>query len=212
MKNLLILVAIIFTISVNAQTSEELEMFNAVNQLRSNPKSFIPHVEAYIKKLESFIGKSLIDVKLGSNVIITKNTKTIENKETLDSLISETKQLIEFLKSQKSTSSLEFNKKLYTTSKKFVNYLDSTKKIGHTGPDNQTLSDRILGLDLGLNLGENCVVNKDNTSITETIIIWLVDFKVKDKGHRKNLLNEKFVLTATAKSGNYWVQDFIGTH
>ena len=49
MKKLITIILIICSVSASfAQTAEEIEMVTLINQVRTNPESFIPAVEAYI--------------------------------------------------------------------------------------------------------------------------------------------------------------------
>lgn len=189
MKNLLILIATILSFTTNAQTAKEIEMIALVNQIRTNPKSFIPVIESYIvsvKKLKSLGG-------------------TITNKRTgiVDGVV-EGNALIAFLKIQKPVKALELSVILYPVTKSHANYLDSTKQVSHTGPNCQTLAQRTKSS--GLLVGENV-----GTGITATdvMIQLLLDLSSSTKGHRTNIFNPKYTQLSVGNTGNVWVQDFI---
>ena len=55
---------------------------------------------------------------------------------------------------------------------------------------------------------ENCI-SIDGKSIYECLVVLLIDYKRKDKAHRNNLLDKNVKQVSVAKSGNYWVQNFI---
>lgn len=187
MKNLILIIATFLTLGATAQTNEEIEMVTLVNQVRTNPKSFIPIVEAY----KASIGKEKYTNKTTGGKI---------------DMVAECNTLISFLKSVKPVSALELSLILYPVTKSQAKYLDSTKQCGHTGPNGQTLLDRTKGL--GLLVGENCVSN-NGKSITETLIQLLLDAGLKEKSHRANIFNPKYSQISVAKIGSVLVQDFI---
>jgi uncharacterized protein YkwD len=190
MKNLLILIATILSFTATAQTATEIEMVTLVNQVRTNPKSFIPAVEAYIesaKKLNS----------LGGRMTNKTTGKSVDN-------VMEAKFLISFLNTVKPVKPLELSIALYTITKSHANYLDSTKKVSHTGPNGQTLAERTKAS--GLSVGEN--VGTGSTA-TNAMVQLLIDLSSPTKGHRTNIFNPKYTQLSVGNTGNIWVQDFI---
>lgn len=189
MKNLLIIIATILSFTATAQTAKEIEMVTLVNQVRTNPKSFIPVVEAYMTEMNT------ATKTLAGGVKMTRKVNP--------ALIAELKNLITFLKTVKPVGELKTSTVLYPITKKFVSYLDSVKQITHVGPNGQTLADRTKST--GLLVGENCTTGGD---VNHAMILLLLDFKAEVKGHRNNIFNPKFTKIAVANSNGYWVQDF----
>jgi uncharacterized protein YkwD len=199
MKNLLVAITIILSLTSSAQTAQETEMFNLVNQVRTNPKSFILVVEAYIKTLET-TPESFGSIKL-KRVTVTKktnNAKTISNP-----LIKEAKELIVFLTSQKPLKALTISPSLYVIAKAQSEYIDSIKKLTHDGPNGESVSKRFKNNIILC--GENCAAS---TSATNAMLLLLIDNGVKDKGHRKNIFLKEFTKIAVSNTNQYWVQDF----
>ena len=204
MKNIITLILISLSFVIKAQSVEEFDMLNMINEIRINPKSFIPRVEAYIKKLESASTLTFTN----PNIKITKS----KNDGLNEKLIIEAKDLIVFLNNQKSVRALGFNNKLYHITKKHANYLDSTKTVSHDGPDGETLAIRTQSI--GFSVLENvCSVNNANNrnTVIDALLQFLLDYGVANKPHRANLFNEKASNMAVAKTGDIWVQNFTYT-
>ena len=69
MRNLITIVFVFVSIFSFGQTEREMALFNEINNFRSNPKSYIPLVEDYIKIQESCVDK----IKNGSMTIKSGN-------------------------------------------------------------------------------------------------------------------------------------------
>ena len=67
MKNLFVILFVVFSSVVFSQSVEEMNMIIEINKIRKDPKSYIPVVEDYIKKQE-------IVLKLMSNPNVKINT------------------------------------------------------------------------------------------------------------------------------------------
>lgn len=200
MKGFLIalLTIIGLTATATAQTAEELKMVNLINEVRTNPKSFIPAVEFYIEILESK-SKPFVEIK---GATVTK--KTNHTSDAVKPMIDEAKKLIVFLNTVKPVDKLEISNELYPVTKIFASYLDSTKQLGHTGYNGQSLNARTKKFRFML-VGENCV--KD-ANVETAMLQLLLDFGTKSKGHRTNIFDKSFTKVAVAKIGYTWVQDF----
>lgn len=175
-----------------AQTAEEIEMVTLINQVRTNPESFIPAVEAYIasaKKLKA----------LGAKTTNKSTSKSVD-------IVAEGEALIAFLKSAKPVKALKLSTFLYANTKSHAQYLDSTKQLSHTGPNGQTLVDRTKNV--SKTAGENCGTGK---TATDVMVQLLIDLSSPNKGHRANIFNADYTQVSVGKSGNTWVQDFIVT-
>jgi uncharacterized protein YkwD len=192
MKNIIIIIATILSFTATAQTAKEIEMVTIVNQVRTNPKSFIPVVEAYIAEMSS--PKIMV---FGGKVV--KATRKID-----PALITELKFLVSFLKTVKPVNALELSLATYSITKTQVNFLDSTKQVTHTNAKGETYAKRLNAL--GLTGGENCTTGDD---VNHAMILLLLDFKAEVKAHRNNIFNPKYTKLSVGNSGNFWVQDFI---
>jgi hypothetical protein len=199
MKKLVLILLTLTLTNIFGQTTNEIEMFKLINQVRTAPKTFIPVVEAQIKKLEDL--KNGKQIKFNSKITVINTKHTYSPK--LDTLILEAKDLIKFLNSIKPVNALTISNVMYSTTKTFSNFLDSKKEIGHTGINDQTFAKRIQTV--GLTGGENCTVGLD---ANEAMYLLLVDYG-KEKGHRNNLFNVNYKQVSVANTGNVWVQDFI---
>lgn len=193
MKKLITIIFLFISVSASfAQTAEETEMFNLINQVRTNPKSFVPVVEAFIADLNT---EKVINV----NGVKMKMTKKVD-----PALITEAQQLIAFLNTVKPVGTLKSSSTTYGISKTHAEYMDSTKQVTHTSANGQSYSSRLKAF--GLTGGENCTTGSDPK---HAMVLLLLDFKAKVKGHRNNIFNPQYTKVSVAKSGNYWVQDFI---
>ena len=194
MKKIITIILTLVSLGITAQTSEELEMIKMINQLRTNPKSFIPYIEERIKGLETMKANPKFTITLRSN----KSNIT-------EYYIVEYKKLIVFLNKQKPVSVLELSNKLYLITQNQANYLDSTKQLTHIGPNGETIGNRMKKM--SSTVSENCAWGSDD--VVETLIVLLLDYGVPNKGHRTNLFNPNMTRVAVAKVNQYWVQDFI---
>ena len=180
MKKIILIVLLLISIKTNAQTTKEIEMFDLINELRTNPKSFIPIIENYEKCITNFSFK--------------QNGKPIN-------ILAETKKLKIFLKSVKSVNKLEFSNEIYSVTKTHANYLDSLKILSHTSKNGVTIGTRLPNITVGENVG-------NNITPIQSVISFLLDLSDENKGHRKNLLNPIWTKVSIGNFGTYWVQKF----
>jgi uncharacterized protein YkwD len=173
---------------VISQTIDELFVINEINQIRTNPKSYIPKVEDYIKTQESFLDNfdrlnvNVKSVNGGLDVNNnTVNTKTLVGKDVFIRNIKAAKDLINVLDTLSPTQPLRFDSDMYEVTKKHGDYLKTTNKHGHYGHDGETISDRLSGF--GSNGSENCGSN---------LLGLMVDAGISGYGHRYNILNPKW--------------------
>lgn len=200
MKNLLILIVSILSFSATPQTVKEIEMVTLVNQVRTNPKSFIPVIEAYIKTLEATNTDPFAGIKI-KGATVTK--KTNNGKSQVNPMIAEAKGLITFLKTQKPVKALTTSPALYTYAKAQAIYMDSIKTLTHIGPNGDSAKKRFTkGFVL---CGENCVKAE---SASDALVILLVDMGNNPKGHRINIFLKEFTQIAVGNTNQYWAQDF----
>ena len=197
-KIVTILLVILATISV-AQTSQEVEMINEINNLRTNPTSYIVHIEAYITKQEAILklfkmGIATAKSSTGANGsdVITRNIKAANNA-------------INVLKTTNILNSVTFNADMYEVTSAHADYIMTTKKIGHTNADGKRSSDRMKHLKLK-GVTENIVGGGQD--VIESIVILLVDSGYDDGGHRKNLLNPNSTKVSVSINDFICVQNF----
>jgi hypothetical protein len=184
------------------QTESEMVMVGEINEIRKNPKSYIPKVEKYIRSAESML--SMYDNK---NVTINtksvsggstktndmKNGKTINGKDVFIQRIEAAKELILILDTLQSMDTLVFDSTMYPITITHGKYVEKTGKIGHYGPNGTKPLDR-FGYDVGENL-----TNGGNRGL----ISLMVDAGVYTRGHRKNILNRNY------KEISIYISDFV---
>lgn len=200
MKNLILIIATFLSLGATAQTSEEIEMVTMVNQIRTNPKSFIPAVETYIKNLELHKRTIGVDNKaFGMKVI--NSTSTANTSGLNDRLISEAKKLIVVLNNTKPLCVLTVRMDMYIITKDFAKYLDSTQTLDHYKTQERFKS-------LGIFVSEN--LNKQNADVLNCLLSLMIDSDGINKsyGHRKNILDPKIKFISVAKFNDIWIQNF----
>ena len=143
------------------------------NHLRTNPTTFIEHLE---KLLTLFKGDILY--RLGEIPI-----KTNDGKHAVE-------EAIEFLRKQEPVPELELCESLCSAAKDHCLDIGSKGLVTHDGTDNSNVSDRIE------RYGEweiTCAENIDfgNKTGLDCVISLLVDDGVCNRGHRMNLFNKR---------------------
>lgn len=173
---------------VFCQTEKELQVVYEINQIRSNPKSYIPKVKEYIKTQKWFLEKysdPKFNIKSTSysgnsnsdNDMI--NIKKNSGKDVHTNNIKAAEDLINVLDTLTPMDTLVFDSLMYKVTVSQGKYLKSVNKSGHFGPNNQTVFER-LGT---YNSSENC-----GTSLMGL----MVDSGIQGYGHRYNILNPKW--------------------
>jgi uncharacterized protein YkwD len=205
-----------------SQTNEELSMMYEINKIRKDPKSYIPIVEDYVKKLEE--QKTFIErmVKNGNGSIKTttstieldnKNnnhkitsTKTTVNKtNSFDWRINAAKELIKELNNTEPMDTLVFDTIIYPITVDQANYLKEIGKLGHGGRNGKTLLDRTKPY--------VCSENAAHTnSGYEPLLALMVDYSAPNRGHRKNILNRDATSVSISINDYCLVQNFVHPH
>lgn len=169
--------------------SEELQMLEEINLIRSNPKGYIPMIQQYIKDVKS--GKSF---GFGDPVAVSY-------------------ELIDQLENTPPLSILEPSECVYQAAKI---HGEDRKRAGsndHVGTDGSWPWDRILKECDYLSDGNENLVGGPS-DIRKAVILLLVDDGIPNRGHRSTLLNPKWKYAACYKIGtvgnmpNSWVQNF----
>jgi hypothetical protein len=212
MKNLFVILFVVFSSVVFSQSVEEMKMIIEINKIRKDPKSYIPVVEDYIKKQE-------IILKLMSNPNVKINTssysgnmdsnndminvKKISGKDVHIENIKEAKDLISVLDTLTPMDTLVFDPFMYKITVSHGEYLKSVNKSGHFGPNGQTVFER-LGRN---NVSENCGIG---------LINLMVDSGIPGHGHRYNILNPKskyvaihYIINHPTWGDSFMIQNFM---
>ena len=218
MKKIIIIALLLITSSMSAQTGMDSIMFNEINRLRANPKSYIPLIKEYIELNE----RTLKSIKEGKHRVTgisgamttrngIKNKKISSGSDVIVRNIHAAKELIIELKKIKKLEPLIFDTSMDSITDSHGEYLDSVNAHGHFGPNGQTLSERFKNFRL-YNISENVssvgsfvYTTKD---VKPILVSLLVDGGISNRGHRKNLLNPKSKYVAIYMSRNTCVQNF----
>lgn len=162
------------TLSFAQSTPAEIEqaIFTELNNVRTNPQSFIPYLEEY-KKL--FKGKN---VDYPNVMILTfEGTKAVN-------------EAIDFLKKSPKLEPFQYSSGLSKPAKLQLTDLMENYSLGHTGKDGSTVPKRVARYGKGGKLAENSM-NLFNDP-REIIMHLIIDDGLKGRGHRKNIFNKTF--------------------
>lgn len=170
-----------------AMTSEEMQMVDEVNLVRSNPAGYIPYIEQYIQHLK-------------------------ENGDMGNSIAS-AQELIAELRRTPSLSVLQTMPCLYTAAKKHGDDQRRRGDTDHQGSDGSWPWDRVTRECPNLKDGNENLVGGPS-DIRRAVILLLVDDGIEGRGHRKTMLQADWKYIACHKMGtigtmpNCWVQQF----
>jgi LysM repeat protein len=173
--------------NATSMNSEEMEMVEEINLIRSNPQGYIPYIESYISNLRT-------KGDMGNGI------------ETAQELIGE-------LRNTPVLSTLQPLQCVYVAAQKHG--LDQIQKgdTDHQGSDGSWPWDRVKRECPDLkDGGENLVGGPSD--IRRAVILLLVDDGIEGRGHRKALLNPDWKYVACYKMGqvgsmpNCWTQKF----
>ncbi len=167
-------------------TNEELSMVKEINLVRSNPTGYVKFIEMYKR-----------DIAAG---------KVSSSVAACDDLIAE-------LKKTPPLPTLQQSQCLFNVAKNHGNDLRRLGKTSHLGSNGSYPWDRITGGCQNMADGNENLVGGPK-SIRKSIILLLVDDRVPNRGHRRNLLSKDWKYIACYKIGqvgnmqNNWVQNF----
>jgi uncharacterized protein YkwD len=149
------------------------EVINETNRIRSNPKSYIPILETYIKYFDG-------------NILEKPDTDTgIETQEGAFAY----QEAINFLKSQKPIEPLIYDEEVSKASQELSDLMGKTGNTGENAEDNN-IEERISKyVDWDVAISEN--IDFGGFTGEDVIINLLVDDGVEDRSHRSNLFNTK---------------------
>lgn len=199
MKRLLILILLLIPIFCFSQTEREMEMFHGINELRTNPSSYIKYLVELKKEYENDRKNSieLINTIKDSKSLFYKSIDTdkliiltgIQERkyENATEFIYSIDEAIKFLDTITPVGELKFNINLYQALEKYdFNKCESVNKDGtftirHTKLDNS-------------HCGENICVGE--REVITAILQLIIDKGVETRGHRKNLFNKDWTQIA----------------
>jgi uncharacterized protein YkwD len=174
------------------------EIADQHNLIRTNPKSYVPILEAYSKL---FKGKIL--TKPGENVQI----ETFEGANAV-------KECIEYLKKQKVVGKLTFDKDISKASQEHADDIGGEGILDHTGSDGSTTDQRVSRyIEWNVTLAEN--IDCGGKTAEDVMINLIVDDGNEDRGHRENIFNSeiKYIGVGYSKHKEYefcTVLDYVG--
>jgi LysM repeat protein len=172
--------------NATAMNSEETNMANEINLVRSNPVAYIPYIEDYIKDLQ----------KNGDN-----------------NAVQSAYELIAELRKTPRLSTLQPLQCLYIAARKHGNDQRKRGATDHQGSDGSWPWDRVLRECSDLKDGNENLVGGP-ADIRRAVILLLVDDGIEGRGHRKTTLNPDWKYVACHKMGtigdmpNCWVQQY----
>ena len=175
--------------SVDYETLKK-ELIIEHNNIRKNPKSYIPHLEEHLKYF-----KGNVLYKPGEIGLVTQEGP------------SAIKECIKFLNSEKpNPNGIEISEPLSKAAQDHANDIGPKGLISHVGSDKSTSSTRIERYCEWLS---TCAENIDFGSYTakEVILSLIVDDGVPTRGHRVNIFNPalKFFGFGTASHKEYGI-------
>lgn len=216
----LIFAFLLVTTSISAQTGLDSVMLEEINRVRTNPKSYVPLIEDYIKSKQLFLKRiksgttkyvSVQGTKDKNNKFKPNGVKTIGKSAVLKD-IKAARELINTLKKMKPVGELTFCTLMDSITDVQGMYLDSIGRFGHYGPNGNRLSDRFKGLKPMTSVSENVgAIRKNSVSknFTDIMVELLVDGHIKSRGHRKNILNPKSKFVSIYISDKHFIQNFL---
>lgn len=209
MKNLIIIILILVNTSVigqidtikcdvarnlNYMSIEDKDMIMEINILRTNPKSFIPHIENHINKQEKVL-------KLAMSA---KSNATVQTIKFIKIEIEAAKELIRELDTITPMGILTPVESMHIITKEHAEYVKSVNKCVHNGPNGEDLNTRMEKMKV-TTLSENVGHGND---VISAMVSLLVDANIPHRGHRRNLLNKNHKFISVAISGGFAVQNF----
>ena len=162
------------TPSLFAQSEIEEQILNEINVARTNPQIYIAYLEEH-KKL--FKGKK---IDYGDYMI-----ETSEGTAAVD-------ETIQYLKKLPQLMPLKFSTILAKPAKRQLSDVLENPTLGHKGKDGSNLPKRMaeFGIESQGSSGENIL--RETSGSRRIVLTMIIDDSVKDRGHRKNIFDDKF--------------------
>jgi len=163
------------------------DVHKAQNQVRTNPQSFIPKLEAMLPLFQGDVYRKPGKIALRTN----------EGP-------SAVKECIDYLRNAKPVPELTLTDGMCNACKDHANDIGPKGQVSHSGSDGSSFSKRLerYGDWMGT-VGENCEFGGETGE--EVVINLMVDDGVMNRGHRKNMFSPdfKFVGIACSQHGAY---------
>lgn len=192
MKNILtILILTISNLTLGQFTHRDSLMVNEINNVRTNPKSYIPIVESYIKMCKRKLDKV--------------NSGQMKTSRNYNKHIDAANELIEVLNNMEPVEPLQINQEMQPITIQHAEYLKSINRIYHTNANGETADIRMKDVNVN-DVTENIIT--DNGTIRNAVIVLLIDAEIKNRGHRENILNPNSKYISVTTNGKYWVMNF----
>jgi len=177
-----------------SQTEDEIKMFLIVNELRTNPKSFLQYLDSLkvvslttIEKLESDISNYRSGKYRGDSII--KKEWIAEEKFYL----SELEDAYNFLNNVSPVPPLLFDETMY----QILDTFDKTKSLYQKDEQTVYLVHLSKIKSYQKNWAENLLCSREYYSPVKVVMNFIIDYTVKDRGHRKTLFSTKYTHFAT---------------
>jgi len=167
-------------------STDEVDMVREINLLRSNPKGYTKYINAYMNEL---------------------------SEKGFDEFVKEGFELSSMLKTMEPLPVLKPHPALYEATRKHGAEQKHTGKIDYVGQNGSFPWDRILSESPEFEDGSENMIG-DETSIRKAVILLLIDGRIEDKGHRKNLLSPHWdyvvchQIGQVGETSNVWIQSF----
>lgn len=177
MKRIFFSIIFLFLFSVVSfaqSNSADIEqgVLSELNNIRTNPQSYIPYLEEYKKLFK------------GKNVDFPKVTMlTFEGTAAVD-------EAIKFLKGASKLEPFSHSNGLSKAAKVQLADLMQNYSLGHIGKDGSNVPKRVARFGKGGKLAENIMNMFDNPR--DIVMHWIIDDGQKGRGHRKNIFDKSF--------------------
>jgi uncharacterized protein YkwD len=203
-------------------TREEKEMIYEINVVRSNPRSYLVHIEPMLKSAREELkkyGKGNRNYSL-TVTTTTRNGKEVKKTDTTwhnsrEELVKALESLVMDLQKMKSLSVLEPDSGIYLAAKSYTSDQHAHNwSLLHQGSDGSWPWDRITKYSPGMATGnENIAGHSGHSTPRDFVIQLLVDEGIPGYGHRYNLLDPQWTHVACTGenfkgSMTWWIQNF----
>lgn len=198
MRNLITIVFVFISLLTFGQTEREVALFNEINNFRSNPKSYIPLVENYIKIQESCVDKiknGSMTIKSGNGNLDKNNkvynAKSLNGLDRIEANIKAANELLVILDTLV-LDTVVFDISMYDITRIHNTHIDSIKRLGHYGVNGEVSFGRFKGTGYYVNESLASLGNiGDTLDFKGEILRLLVDAGIEGRGHRKMMINPK---------------------
>jgi len=202
----------------------EREMIYELNQLRSNPRSYLQYLQPLLNEAQRRLKE---EGKGGKNYSLTISTATENGKEikTVDTTwhyineeeVNALTTLIDELKQLAPLSILQPDRGIYTAATKYaIDQQEHDWQLMHTGSDGSMPWDRITKWSPQMSFGnENIAGHSGYPTARDIVLQLLIDSGIPGYGHRENILNPQWTHVACKQDRmdgmEWWLQEF-GKH